>query len=58
MDKVTKAPQPGLASQDFEKQLALVTLPAQESLKDKQKENTLETVDQAPKPKLQIKLKP
>ena len=57
-DKVTKAPQPGLASQDFEKQLALVTLPAQESLKDKQKENTLETVDQAPKPKLQIKLKP
>ena len=57
-DKVTEAPQPGSASQDFEKQLALVTLPAQESLKDKEKEITPETVDQAPKPKLQIKLKP
>ena len=57
-DKVTEAPQPGTASQDFEKQLALVTLPAQESLKDKEKEITLEAADQAPKPKLQIKLKP
>ena len=37
-DKVTKAPQPGTASQDFEKQLALVTLPAQGSLKGKEKE--------------------
>ena len=27
-DKVTEAPQPGAASQDFEKQLASVTLPA------------------------------
>ena len=27
-DKVTEAPQPGTASQDFEKQLAFVTLPA------------------------------
>ena len=57
-DKVTEAPQLGSASQDFEKQLALVTLPAQESLKDKEKEITLEAADQAPKPKLQIKLKP
>ena len=57
-DKVTEAPQPGTASQDFEKQLALVTLPAQESLKDKDKEITPEAADQAPKPKLQIKLKP
>ena len=55
---MTEAPQPGTASQDFEKQLALVTLPAQESLKDKEKEITLEATDQAPKPKLQIKLKP
>ena len=35
---MTEAPQPGTASQDFEKQLALVTLPAQGSLKDKEKE--------------------
>ena len=57
-DKVTENPQPGSASQDFEKQLALVTLPAQESIKDKEKEITLKAADQAPKPKLQIKLKP
>ena len=56
--EVTEAPQPGIASQDFEKQLALVTLPAQESLKDKEKETNLEAADQAPKYKLQIKLKP
>ena len=56
--EVTEAPQPGIASQDFEKQLALVTLPAQESLKDKETEITPEAADQAPKPKLQIKLKP
>ena len=37
-DKVTEASQPGIASQDFEKQLVLVTLPAQESLKGKEKE--------------------
>ena len=55
---MTEAPQPGIASQDFEKQLALVTLPAQESLKDKETEITPEAADQAPKPKLQIKLKP
>ena len=57
-DKVTEAPQSEIASQDFEKQLALVTLPVQESLKDKDKEITPEAADQAPKPKLQIKLKP
>ena len=57
LDKVTEAPKPGIASQDFEKQLALVTLPAQESLKGKEKEITLKAADQAPKPKLQIKLK-
>ena len=57
-DKVTETPKPGTASQDFEKQLALVTLPAQESLKGKEKEITPEVADQAPKPKLQIKLKP
>ena len=55
---MTEAPQPGSAAQDFEKQLALVTLPAQESLKDKEKETTPEATDQAPMPKLQIKLKP
>ena len=37
-DKVTEAPQPGTAFQDFEKQLALVSLPAQGSLKGKEKE--------------------
>ena len=57
-DEVTEAPQPGAASQDFEKQLALVTLPAQEPLKDKEKETNPEAADQAPKHKLQIKLKP
>ena len=57
-DKVIEAPQPGTASQDFEKQLALVTLPAQESLKGKEKEIPPEVADQAPKPKFQIKLKP
>ena len=55
---MTEAPQPGTASQDSEKQLALVTLPAQESLKDKEKETNPEAADQASKPKLQIKLKP
>ena len=58
MDKVTESPQPGAASQDFEKQLASVTLPAQGSLKGKEKETPPEVADQAPKSKLQIKLKP
>ena len=57
-DKVTEAPQPGTASQDFEKQLASVTSPAQGSLKDKEKETPPKVADQAPKSKLQIKLKP
>ena len=57
-DKVTEAPQSGTASQDFEKQLALVTLLAQGSLKGKEKETPPEMADQAPKSKLQIKLKP
>ena len=57
MDKVTEALQLGTASQDFEKQLALVTLPAQGSLKGKKKETPPEMVDQAPKSKLQVKLK-
>ena len=56
--EMTEAPQPEAASQDFEKQLALVTLPAQESLKDKEKETNSEVADQTSKPKLQIKLKP
>ena len=55
---MTEAPQPGTASQDFEKQLALVTLPAQEPPKDKEKETNPKAADQAPKHKLQIKLKP
>ena len=55
---MTEAPQPGAASQDFEKQLASVTLPIEGSLKEKEKEIPLEAVVQAPKPKVQIKLKP
>ena len=57
-DRVTEAPQSGTASQDFEKQLAFVTLPVQKSLKGKEKEIPPEVADQAPKPKFQIKLKP
>ena len=57
-DKVTEAPQPRAVSQDFEKQLASVTLPTQGSLKGKEKETPPEVADQAPKSKLQIKLKP
>ena len=53
-----EAPQPRTTSQDFEKQLALVTLPAQGSLMGKEKETPPEVADQAPKSKLQIKLKP
>ena len=58
LDKVTEALQPGAASQDFEKQLASVTLPAEGVLKGKEKETPPEVADQAPKSKLQIKLKP
>ena len=57
-DKVTEAPQPGAASQDFEKQLASVTLPVEGSLKEKEKEVPPEAVVQASKSKVQIKLKP
>ena len=57
-DKVTEALQPGAASQDFEKQLASVTLLAEGFLKGKEKETPPEVADQAPKSKLQIKLKP
>ena len=55
-DKVTKAFQPEAAFQDFEKQLTLVTLFAEGSLKEKEKEIPLEAADQDPKSKLQIKL--
>ena len=58
LDKVTEAPQSKAASQDFEKQLASVTLPVEGSLKEKEKEVLPEAADQAPKSKLQIKLKP
>ena len=54
---MTEAPQPRAASQDFEKQLASVTLLAEGSLKEKEKEVPPEVVVQAPKPKVQIKLK-
>ena len=57
-DKVTEVPQPGVASQDFEKQLASVTLLAKGFLKGKEKETPPKVADQAPKSKLQIKLKP
>ena len=57
-DKVVEAPQPGAASQDFEKQFASVTLPVEGALQEKKKENPLDATDKAPKSKLQIKLKP
>ena len=50
-DKVIEALQPEAASQDFEKQLASVTLPAKGSLKEKEKETPPEVADQAPKSK-------
>ena len=53
-----EALQPEAASQDFEKQLALVTLSAEGSLKEKEKEAPPEAADKASKSKLQIKLKP
>ena len=56
--KVIEAPQSEAASQDFEKQLALVTVPVEGSLQEKEKKSPLEVADQASKPKLQIKLKP
>ena len=56
--KVIEAPQSEAASQDFEKQLALVTIPVEGSLQEKEKRSPPEAADQASKPKLQIKLKP
>ena len=53
-----EALQAGAASPEFEKQLASVTLPTEGSLKEKEKKTSLEVADQAPKSKLQIKLKP
>ena len=55
---MTEAFQPGAASQDFEKQLVSVTLPEEGSFKEKEKEIPAGAIDQAPKPKVQIKLKP
>ena len=55
---MTEALQPEAASQDFEKQLALVTLPIEGSFQEKEKKSPPEAADQASKPKLQIKLKP
>ena len=45
LDKVTEAPQPEAASQDFEKQLASVTLPAKGSLQEKEKKSPPEAAD-------------
>ena len=42
---MTEALQPGAASQDFEKQLASVTLPAEGTLKEKEKEIPPEAAD-------------
>ena len=57
-DKVIEALQPEAASQDFEEQLALVTLLAEGSFQEKEKKSPPEAADQASKPKFQIKLKP
>ena len=56
---MTEALQLEAASQDFEKQLASVTLPAEGFLKENEKEKEIppEAVDKAPKSKPQIKLK-
>ena len=43
--KVTEAPQPEAASQDFEKQLALVTVPVAGPLQEKEKRSPLEAAD-------------
>ena len=58
LDKMTEAFQSRAASQDFEKQLASVTLLVEGALKEKEKEIPLEATDKAPKSKPQIKLKP
>ena len=43
--------------QNFEKELALTTLPVEGTSKEKEKEIPPEAIDKAPKSKLQIKLK-
>ena len=55
---MTETLKPRAASQDFEKQLASVTLPAEGTLKEKEKEIPPEAADKAPKSKPQINLKP
>ena len=57
-DRVAEAPQPGAASQNFEKELASTTLPVGRASKEKEKEIPPESTDKASKSKLQIKLKP
>ena len=54
---MTEDPQPGVASQDFEKQLVSVNLPIEGALQEKKKEIPPEATDKAPKSKFQIKLK-
>ena len=59
-DKATEVPQDGTASQGFEQALALITMPAEGALKEKEKEIPTEAdklVNKNPKDKLQIKLK-
>ena len=58
MKKVAEALQSGAASQSFEKELALTTLPVGGASKEKEKEIPPEATDKDPKSKLQIKLKP
>ena len=57
-DKVAESLQPGAASQGFEKELASTTLPMREASKEKEKEIPPEATDEAPKSRVQIKLKP
>ena len=57
-EKVAESLQLGAASQNFENELALTTLPMKGAFKEKEKEVPPEATDKAPKSKLQIKLKP
>ena len=57
-DRVAEFPQPGVASQSFEKELASTTLPMGGASKEKEKEIPPESTDKASMSKLQIKLKP
>ena len=58
LDKVAESLQPGATSQSFEKELASTTLPMGGASKEKEKEIPPEATDEAPKSKVQIKLKP